>query len=280
MNTNRLWVIGAALAGIVVLLLGWVLGAQPFVNAAIAADSERTAVTAQNRAATDALAKLKADFAQLTALDSKLGTARASIPEGGDTSAFVRQVQAAAQAAGVDVRAVTVADAVRYSAPSNQGVAAAPSSAAASSSSSTPSPSPTPGSSATQAPAAPAPDAPVAAPPSLVKSDITPANFAAIPIQLDVSGTREGVMAFVKSVQSGARLFLLTALSVTSDASGAATAPGAAAPAAATYTGHLGGQVYVLLAPASSTPSATPGPTGSSGSSDPQTATPEPAAGG
>jgi hypothetical protein len=70
---------------------------------------------------------------------------------------------------------------------------------------------------------------------------ITPANFAAIPVTVDVLGTYANVLAFVKGAQTSDRLFLVTSLSTTANADGSGV------------DGKLGGLIYVLLQPASGT---------------------------
>ncbi len=64
---------------------------------------------------------------------------------------------------------------------------------------------------------------------------VTPENFVAIPMTLNVTGAPDRVMDFVQGVQTGDRLFLVTALNLAEDETGDA------------YSAKVEGYVYVLL---------------------------------
>jgi len=86
---------------------------------------------------------------------------------------------------------------------------------------------------------------------------ITAANFAAIPVQLALTGSYDKVLDFVNGLQNGSRLFLVTALSTTT--ADATTGTAAAPPGGVDAT--VGGLVYVLLPDAAGTTPA-PAPAG------------------
>ena len=79
--------------------------------------------------------------------------------------------------------------------------------------------------------------APVApqAPPLVTNPKITAANFIAIPIALKISGQYANVLNFVKGLQAGERLFLVTNLSTKT------VVP-------STVDADITGLIYVLLA--------------------------------
>jgi hypothetical protein len=70
-----------------------------------------------------------------------------------------------------------------------------------------------------------------------LNSRITANNFVAIPISLTVNGEYGNVLSFIKGVQEGARLTLVSAFSTTAGTDPSATA----------VTGNISGLVYVLL---------------------------------
>lgn len=64
---------------------------------------------------------------------------------------------------------------------------------------------------------------------------VTPDNFVAIPVKLEVAGEQANVMDFIDGVQTGDRLFLVTELSLDQDET------------EVTYSATITGFVYVLL---------------------------------
>ncbi|WP_345761934.1 hypothetical protein [Diaminobutyricibacter sp. McL0608] len=230
MDKNRLWIIGAAIVIVAIVAVGWVVAVQPQLDAVAAADTQRQSVDQTNAASRAALVKLQADFKNIDQVKAKVADLSKSVPTEAAIPAFVDELNALAAANGVTVSGITVSDALAYK-PVAPPVAAA---STDTSSSSTPTPSPSPSST-------PAPAAPVAGVPPVTSPLITPANFAAIPVTVDVLGPYANVLNFVKGAQSSGRLFLVTSLSTTASSDGSGV------------DGKLGGLVYVLLQPATGT---------------------------
>jgi Tfp pilus assembly protein PilO len=240
-DRNRLWLIGLVAVMVAVVALGWLLGIQPQLAAAAAADQQRATVQTQNATNETVLAKLKKDYSSIDELKQQLVSLRQSVPASAEMSAFVTELDSLSAAHQVTVKTIGVSDAMPYTPP------VAPPTAATSTAS--PSPSPT----ATPAPVAAAPTAPTA-PPAVTNAKITAANFIAIPIQLSLSGTYSSVLDFVNGLQMGPRLFLVTKFSTTASSDPKAT-PGA-------VDATVGGYVYVVLdANAAAEKAATPSPT-------------------
>ena len=213
----------------VVVVVGWFLGIQPQLNAANAASESRTSEAARNATSERLLVTLKKDFEGIGELKDSNATLRRSVPSSAQLSTFVTELDALSAQNGVAITKITVSDATSYTPPVIV-VAAAVTGAAAS-----PTPSPT----ASAAPVVAAPVAPQA-PPLVTNPKITAANFIAIPIDLKISGPYANVLNFVKGLQAGERLFLVTNLS---------TAPPTAKTAvASTVDADIKGLIYVLIA--------------------------------
>jgi hypothetical protein len=88
-------------------------------------------------------------------------------------------------------------------------------------------------------------------------ASITGSNFIVIPVKVNTAGTWENTLAFIKGLQTGTRLFLVTGM----NSSRNATDPN-------TLDSEIDGYIYVIVDPKvtaatkqPSTPSATPTPT-------------------
>jgi hypothetical protein len=92
----------------------------------------------------------------------------------------------------------------------------------------------------------------------VTNSQVTAANFVAIPVTISVNGTYGQALNFVDGLQHGKRLFLVTTFASTKSAEAAAPAPAptsgstsgsSSAPtqAAAAPSWTVGGYVYVVL---------------------------------
>jgi Tfp pilus assembly protein PilO len=216
----------------VVAGLGWFLGIQPQISAVAAADDARASVAVTNAKSEAALAKLKSDYNNLSSLEDDLKTLTASVPSGTEIPALVNELNSLVTAHGVTFVGMTVADAKPYKPVVPP--AAAPS--ASSGSTATPSPSPS---------AAPAPVVPMAGMPPVTNTLISPANFAAIPVDLTVEGGYTNVLDFVEGLQTGSRLFLVTALSTAASTQGTGV------------DGKISGLIYVLIPPGTTLAKAT-----------------------
>jgi Tfp pilus assembly protein PilO len=228
-----MWIIGAVLALGVVAGMGWFLGIQPQLTAAAMADDERATVAAANLTSEATLAKLKSDYSNLSTLKEDLTSLSQSVPNGSEIPAFVNELNALVVTHGVTFVNMSVADAQPYT-------PAVPPAPATSSSTATPTPTPT-------ASATPAPVAPTAGVPPVANALITPTNFASIPVALTISGGYGNVLDFVKGLQTGSRLFMITSLSTAASTQGA---PG-------TVDGTISGLIYVLIPPGTTLAKAT-----------------------
>jgi Tfp pilus assembly protein PilO len=235
MDKTRLWIIGSVLAMIVLAAGGWVVGVQPQLDAAAAADAESAHVDATNEANRAVLARLQKDAQELPALKGTLAALGTSVPSVPDLPGFQEEVNGYAAASGVTVTSWQVSDAQAYTPPAAPVTASvAPGSPAGSSTATaaptaTPAPTgtPTPGPTPTAIPGAPPPANPL----------VTAENFTVIPVSVTVRGDYAKIVAFAAAAQAAKRLFLVTGFSVDP----AADAPG--------YDGKVSGYIYVLTAP-------------------------------
>jgi Tfp pilus assembly protein PilO len=241
MDRNRLWILGAVLVIGATAVLGWLLGISPKLGEARAADIERVSVEAQNSAYRTQLETLKAQFESIGELRTELATLRQAVPSEADLPEFLRQLDDIGRAHSVTFSSIQVSDAKPY-APilPSEPVATAEA----------------PARGATDAVALAAASPPAAADTPAVTSRVTAANFVAIPVSLTVDGGYDNVLAFIKGVQDGSRLMLVTAFNTNAapDGDGAVSSAATASTAAdttgfhaATVTGTISGFVYVLL---------------------------------
>jgi len=222
MTRNRLNMLLAVVAMVMVALAGFFLGVQPHLAQAASDRTDQVTVDATNRTTAAELARLKERAESLPKLKAELAALTASVPSSASMSSFYGAVDSVAAKAGVKVSAITTSDAVAYTAP-----AAATDAAAEATDGAT---------------AEPATEAADGATAPLTDPAISAANFSAIPVSVSVDGSFDQALSFVGGMQDGARLFLVT--TVSSSVSQDSTDPAAAA--ATTWT--FGGYVYVLTA--------------------------------
>ncbi|WP_412147847.1 hypothetical protein [Curtobacterium flaccumfaciens] len=222
MTRNRLNMLLAVVAMVVVALAGFFLGVQPHLAQAASDRTDQVTVDATNRTTAAELARLKERAESLPKLKAELAALTASVPSSASMSSFYGAVDSVAAKAGVKVSAITTSDAVAYTAPAAATDAAAEATDGA-----------------TAEPTTGAADGATA---PLTDPAISAANFSAIPVSVSVDGSFDQALSFVGGLQDGARLFLVT--TVSSSVSQDSTDPAAAA--ATTWT--FGGYVYVLTA--------------------------------
>lgn len=210
---NRLWAIGAAFIMIAVLLLGWFLGVSPNLSQAAISDTQRISVEEQNTQQEATLADLKSKFEKIDEYKTELAGLRRAIPAGGDLSTFIGQLQDLEARSGVKVKSITTSDAAPFLSSASAAAPAAPAAPA----------------DGTEAPAA---ADEVAAP----GSGVNELNFVSIEVDISVAGSRDQVLDFVEALQSGSRLYLVTALTISEDDTGSGV-----------FTARVTGAVYVLL---------------------------------
>lgn len=191
MSTTKWWVAGAALVMVVIVALGWVLGVEPRLSEARAADAERSTVVALNATYEEVLVKLKALDEDLPALISQLDSLRSALPADAQISTLLGQLNALAAESGVVLTAITA------------GV-------------------PAPFESAEVAAEVPVAAEEVAAEEGAVEPDAAavapapagPENLVSVPISVTAAGAAPGVLDFVQRVQFGTRLFVVDGLTV------------------------------------------------------------------
>lgn len=232
MTRNRLNMLLAVVAMVVVALAGFFLGVQPHLAQAASDRTDQVSVDATNRTTASELARLKDRAKSLPAMKAKLAELTTSVPSSANMSSFYGAVDGVAARAGVKVSAITTSDAVAYTAPVAASTAAGTEDSSASATDeATDEATPEPSAASTGAATVPVTDPAISA-----------ANFSAIPVSVSVDGSFDQALSFVGGMQDGARLFLVT--TVSSSISQDSTDPAAAA--ATTWT--FGGYVYVLTA--------------------------------
>ncbi|MCS6554334.1 hypothetical protein [Curtobacterium flaccumfaciens] len=228
MTRNRLNMLLAVVAMVVVALAGFFLGVQPHLAQAASDRTDQVSVDATNRTTAAELARLKDRAKSLPAMKAELAELTTSVPSSANMSSFYGAVDGVAARAGVKVSAITTSDALAYTAPVAASTAAGTEDSSASA---TDEATPEPTAASTGAATGPVTDPAISA-----------ANFSAIPVSVSVDGSFDQALSFVGGMQDGARLFLVT--TVSSSISQDSTDPAAAA--ATTWT--FGGYVYVLTA--------------------------------
>jgi Tfp pilus assembly protein PilO len=250
MSRNRLFLILAVLASVVVATGGFFLGVQPQLAQAAANDAQSAASEQTNAQNTRELERLRKANETLGQQKDDLTRLEKSVPAQLDAPAFYSEVDGAATTSGVTITAITTGDAVAYAPPTTP---SATTGTAASSPSATPAPAD--GAAATPAPTAAAtPSAPEVATSPLISGN----NFSAVPVSIAITGTFDESLAFLRELRSGERLYLIQKIdSSTSsgagdaaDTAGAGGATGAkgssrtAAEVSTTWT--FSGFIYVL----------------------------------
>jgi len=217
-DKSRLWMIGAVLVIVAIIVMGWVVGIAPKLSEARQAEADRVTTVAQNAAYDAQITTLKKEFDRLGELQADVATIQEAVPGAPEIPALIEDLSAFAQASNVVISGVTQSDAQAFD-PTLLGVPAAVAPVAKDSAAATPAPSTATGSL------------------TAVDPRITPSNFVAIPLTIVVEGSYDGVLDFVSRVQHGRRLVLVNGLSVT-----VPNADGA-------VTGTMATFVYVLLDP-------------------------------
>ncbi|MCL9663749.1 hypothetical protein L2091_00705 [Curtobacterium albidum] len=229
MSRNRLMLLVAVMASVVVAVGGFFLGVQPQLARADASAEQQASAEQSNATAEGRIAKLRAESQTLPAQKAELAVLEGSIPSSLDQAAFYRELSDLADAGGVTISSLTTSDAQSYAPPQAPGASTEASGAASAEAT----PSPTPSASATPGAAA--------APAVTTSPVITSANFSAVPVTVGVQGSFERATAYMKAVQNGERLFLVSSIVSSSSASGS-DASNDAGPT--TWT--LSGFIYVL----------------------------------
>lgn len=240
------WVGGTALACVVLVGASWTFMISPALASASETRDQATSARAQNDALELQITGLQGQFKKLDEYRAQLAEARSRVPSTADLAQYVRELGAAAEKRDVTIIALTPSPPQEFT----PAVVTPPPAAAPTADGSTPAAEPTPAAT----PAAPDPNAAAAAAAAAMTK-----GLVAIPISIEVLGSFEGTQAFLNDVQtSKGRLFLVTALTGTSQPDGAASA-GRPATKAGDQDLIIAGYTYVM--PDDSTalpPTATP----------------------
>ena len=260
MQTHRLLSALTVFLMVVLVAAGWFLVAQPQLAAASTANATLADVQSQTAATQATIKQLIGEQKDLPQLTKDLAALRLSIPAGAESSAYINGLDALAAASGVTITALKLDDPVVYSSP-----APPPAPAAGASPSATPTPSASPVATPVNTGWTPPTD-----------PRITGANFIAIPVSVTTDGAWDTTLTFLKGLQNGKRLFLITGISTEVETSGSLKATAK-------------GYIYVLLDPASAkidtskdelalnpTPTPTPTPTLSASPNPSGSSTPTP----
>lgn len=254
MNKDRLWIIGAGAALVIIALLGWTLGISPLVDQASAANAQVATITSTNQASQLQLQKLKSEYANIDQFKKDLAALRVSIPSDASLASFLKEINTLCDQNHVELQSVAIADATLYVNP-NSTVSAVP----VAGSTATPTPTPTAAAGATTTTTAP-----------VATAGSKAGDFVLLPVTISYSGSFSDVMSFTGGVQTGPRLFASKSFSVLRNSSQGNGLTYAATIAGTVYAlkGLTPDTVEITTTPIDSTPTPEPTPT--------DTATPDP----
>lgn len=117
---TRIWTFASSIFMILVVALGWFLGASPKLAEAARFDLERTSVLAQNDLARITIAQLEADSEQLEDLREQLQQLRAEFPTQAEYDAATEEFIVSLLGAGLELQSISINE------PSAVSAAAAP----------------------------------------------------------------------------------------------------------------------------------------------------------
>ena len=193
MAIPRMRLILAVLLSLAIVVLGWLFGAAPQLDAASLARADRAAVDAQNDVHRDRLVELQAQAARMDETLAEFAALQVQIPDGNALPDFVDELTAIAATHSVQVEQYTAEEPLS---PLALQAAAA-----------TPAAEVDPAGASTTDPALP--------------STLAPQNLFAIPVSLSLRGTDTTVRAMLAELQTGPRLFVVTSAKIVADAPGA-----------------------------------------------------------
>lgn len=244
MDKHRMWIVGAVLAIVAVLSLGWFLGISPKLDEARAANGARETVEIQNAAYAAQIETLKKQFEGIDELNATLADLRIAVPISAAIPAFVSNIDTIGQAHQVLVTAINVSSAQAYAPPAVAVDATPPADADAEAESDA--------ADVEVAADAIAPTAQASGDIALVANSlITAENFVSIPITLTIEGGYDNTVDFLQGLQQGNRLVSVTSFNIlektataTGDADAVVAAPGS------NVTATISLLVFVLREPA------------------------------
>ncbi len=112
MNTaaTRIWTFATVIAIILIVALGWFLGAAPLLAQAASANLERIAVEAQNTQARATLAELERDAARLAELRGEVAALETEFPPGPDYAGVIDELLRELAPASVVLESVSLTE--------------------------------------------------------------------------------------------------------------------------------------------------------------------------
>lgn len=236
MDRNRIYMFGATLVIGVTLVLGWLLGISPQLNAVGTARAERVAAVAQNAVYELQLEALKNDFEDIDGVQRELDELRTSVPTGAQLPDFLAEVTALAADNGLGLSAMNVADAELYeplAAVVPVDPAAGPSATDATDAAAT-------DPDAAAVPVAPAAPAVATAVPPVTNPLVTAANFVSVPVTITLTGGYDQVLEFLDGLRTGERLVNVSAVTTAPVEGGTPEAP------VAGVTASISARIFVL----------------------------------
>lgn len=211
---NRIWVLITVVLSGAILAAAWFLGVDPQLQAMSTASAQLASVQSANQAARSQVNALQAKNDELPQLTSQLRELQKSVPPGVAGAAFIGELNTMASSNGVQLTNLTLGAPQAYAPPVAEASAATPSAGSTPAPSSSASPSPSPAAT----PSTPALDPKIS---PVTDGLITADNFVLVPVDLEVAGSQDGVLGFLKSLQRGPRLLLVTTLDTQEENKGA-----------------------------------------------------------
>lgn len=202
MSANRTWKIGTALLAVVIVALGWFLGISPRLTEVSAANAQRVTAEGTNAAHQAEINALKARFDEVDGIRDQLEQLSGGIPATAELDAFVLQVDQGLSATGSALKSFGVGEGSLLTAAVD--------------------------------PAAATDADPAAAP--------TTGGLIGIPVNFEVEGSFDGVLAFVNGLQTSTRLVLVSSLGIVASTEN----PGL-------FVGTISGYLFVMLDPDATT---------------------------
>ena len=204
-------IIVAGISIFLILAVGWFFGIGPQLSTVASTNTKRSEIERQNLSNEAQLTRLKREYENMAPLQAQLAELKTSVPGVAGIPNFVSELNALASANQVTVKSIAVSDARPY----------------------VPAPAPAAGSSGS---------APSAA---ITNAKITTSNFVLIPVQFSISGDYSKVLDFVRDVQNGQRLFLISTF--TSAGSTDTKAKIGKGLSSQIVDASIGGFIYVIL---------------------------------
>ena len=109
---TRIWTFAAVIIVIIVVALGWFLGAAPKLAEAARFDEERRSTEAQNDATRVVIAQLEEDFSQIETLRAELDELRGQFPSMPEYYDLIEEILGAIAARALRIESIVVADPV------------------------------------------------------------------------------------------------------------------------------------------------------------------------